>query len=324
MNKNVLIVLAGGFVVAILVAVLVQASLGGKSSDTGAKTQVLVAAKDLPIGTDLSAADLKWQTWPGDKAFTGAIIRKDDNEKASEALKGRIIQPVSAGQPMLASYIFKEGKGNVVAAMLDKGMRAVAIPVKADTMAGGFISPGDHVDVILTYSYSVDRSDKSDETDAFVQKHVTETILKGVKVLAVDQEAGRDQEKAKIARTVTLEVDGKGAEKIALGSKMGDLRLALRGIGDEVNANEASVTTDVELSRAMQNVVKIKTGGTSNAPVRIYNGPSVLEMRPHGGAGLQFTPSNVSSGPDDSEPAEPIQEETPVEDSTQDSSEGAE
>ena len=61
MNKNVMIVLAGGFVVAILVAVLVQASLGGKKTDDSApKTQVLVAAKDLSLGTELDAASMKW------------------------------------------------------------------------------------------------------------------------------------------------------------------------------------------------------------------------------------------------------------------------
>lgn len=300
MNKNVMIVLAGGFVVAILVAVLVQASLGGKSGGTkGPQVQVLVAAKDLPIGTELGDSDLKWQAWPGERAFTGAIIRKDDEQKASDALKGRTIEPVSAGQPVLQSYIFKEGKGNLVAAMMKKDMRAVAIPVKADTMAGGFVSPGDYVDVILTYSYTVDRANKTAETDAFINKHASETILSHVRVLAVDQEAGRDQEKAKIARTVTLEVDAKGAEKIALGAKMGDLRLALRRMGDEtVVEGDNGLTTDVEMSRAIQNVNRIKSGGSGSGPVRIYDGTTVIEMRPHGGAEMVFDEKNSGSAAD--------------------------
>jgi Flp pilus assembly protein CpaB len=82
MNKNVMIVLIGGFVIAILVAVLVQASLGGKSEDTGDKIQVLVAAKDLPLGSNLTAGDLKWQTWPG-QPFAGAIVREKE-QKAEE------------------------------------------------------------------------------------------------------------------------------------------------------------------------------------------------------------------------------------------------
>lgn len=280
MNKNVLIVLAGGFLVAILVAVLVQASLSGKKEDTGPKTLVLVASKDLAVGKEISSGDLKWQEWPGG-AFPGAVVRKD-NQKADEALKGRLVQRVAAGQPVLQSYMFKEGKGNVVAAMLEPGMRAVAIPVKADTMAGGFISPGDYVDVILTYQISVDRDQQSDEMEAFVRSHASETILKNVKILAVDQESSREEDKAKIARTVTLAVDTKGAEKLSLAAQMGDLTLTLRGIGDDKDQNTAAMTTDVEVSRAMQNMVKMK-GGSNGGPVRIYNGGTVQEVRPHGG-----------------------------------------
>lgn len=282
MNKNVLIVLAGGFIIAILVAVLVQASLGGKKGgDTGPKTQVLVAAKDLPLGQELIEGDLKWQTWPGEKAFAGAIVRKDKEEKAVDALKGRLIQRVSQGQPVLASYTFKEGKGNVVAATLEKGMRAVAIPVKAAAMAGGFIAPGDFVDVILTYKVDVGREENA-ETESFIQDHASETILKNVKVLAVDQEASREEDKAKVAKTVTIAVDSKGAEKVALASEMGDLTLSLRGIGDDVDSNSAAITTDVEVSRAMQNLSRIKNGGTSGGPVRIYNGTTMMEVRPRG------------------------------------------
>lgn len=297
MNKNVMIVLAGGFVVAILVAVLVQASLGGKKTDDSApKTQVLVAAKDLSLGTELDAASMKWQTWPGERAFTGAIVRKAE-EKPDEALKGRLIQKVSAGQPMLPGYVFKEGKGNVVAAMLDKGMRAVAIPVKADTMAGGFVVPGDYVDVILTYKVSVNRDEKTTETDSFIRTNVSETILKNVKVLAVDQDASREEDKAKIARTVTLAVDTVGAEKVALASDMGDLILSLRGIGDEMDSNPDAITTDVEVSRAMQNIVKIKNGGNGSGPVKIYSGETVTEVRPRGaGSDSSFGNQNAEEG----------------------------
>ncbi len=302
-----MIVLAGGFVVAILVAVLVQASLGGKKvSDTGPKIQVLVAAKDLSLGSEISLGDLKWQTWPGEKAFAGAIVRTEE-QKAEEALQGRLIQRVAAGQPMLQSYIFKEGKGNVVAAMLDKGMRAVAIPVKADTMAGGFIVPGDTVDVILTYKVSIDREQKSAETESYLRSYVSETILKNIKVMAVDQDTTRAENKAKIARTVTLAVDTKGAEKLALASEMGDLILSLRGIGDDVDLNLEALTTDVEVSRAMQNVSRIANGGNGGGPIKIYNGDSVVEVRPRGASIINNQSSQINdSGEDEDEVLESI------------------
>ena len=300
MNKNVLIVLAGGFVIAILVAVLVQASLGGKkSADTGPKTMVLVATKNLPLGKELAEGDLKWQAWPGE-AFAGAVVRKEKDMKAQDALKGRLIQKVSANQPVLNSYVFKEGRGNVVAATLEKGMRAVAIPVKAAAMVGGFINPGDYVDVILTYRVDIPGGENAD-TQSYLQSHASETILKNVKVLAVDQEASREEDKAKIAKTVTIAVDPKGAEKVALAAEMGDLRLSLRGIGDDVDNNEMALTTDVEVSRAMQNISRIKNGGTSGGPVRVYNGATVEEIRPRGGT---VQTMNSSEGPQEAAPTQ--------------------
>lgn len=277
MNKNVLIVLVGGFVVAILVAVLVQASLGGKETETTQHVEVLVAAKDLSIGTDLKPADLKWQSWPG-TPFVGAIVRQND-QKTEDALTGRLTARVAAGQPVLSSYTFREGRGNIVAATLEKGMRAVAIPVVANTMAGGFVSPGDYVDVILTYAIRSDAS--SPEAKMLVNEFVSETILKNVKILAVDQEVTRDEDNAKIAKTVTVAVDTVGAEKVALSSKMGDLTLSLRGLGDDANLDTSTSTTDVQTSRIMQNLAIIENGGTSGA-VKIYNGSEVIEQRPRG------------------------------------------
>lgn len=275
MNKNVLIVLVGGFLVAILVAMLVQASLGGKKQvDTGPQTYVLVAAKDLALGAELKEGDLKWQAWPG-VAFDGAILRKA-NETATEALKGRLVARVSVGQPVLQSYIFKEGKGNLVAATLGKGMRAMAIPVKADTMAGGFISPGDFVDVILSYNISLD-GEQGQAAQSVVNKAASETILRNIRVLAVDQDAARSEDKAKIARTVTLEVPPAGVEKLALASTMGDLTLSLRGLGDDAVTPENTTTTDLQVGKIMSDIVR-ESNGPANS-VRIYNGVDVQDVR---------------------------------------------
>jgi len=278
MNKNVVIVLVGGFLVAILVAVLVQASLGGKAEDNGGvKTEVLVAARDLPLGTNLASGDLKWQTWPG-QPFTGAIVREKD-QKPEDALTGRLTARVAADQPVLSSYTFKEGRGNIVAATLEKGMRAVAIPVAANTMAGGFVSPGDYVDVILTHRVHTDGS--SSEAKMLVNEYASETILKNVKVLAVDQEAARDEDSAKIAKTVTVEVNTAGAEKVALASKMGDMTLSLRGLGDDSDKNTSEATTDIQASRVMQNLAIMENGGTGGA-IKVYNGDTVIEQHPRG------------------------------------------
>jgi pilus assembly protein CpaB len=162
---------------------------------------------------------------------------------------------------------------------MEKGKRAVAIPVKANTMAGGFVSPGDYVDVIVTYR--VRGSKNSPETKMLVNEIASETILKNVKVLAVDQESSRDEDAAKVAKTVTLEVDSAGAEKVALAAEMGEMILSLRGLGDEDNMDTSDYTTDVGTSKILQNMALIENGGTSGA-VKIYNGATLVEQRPRG------------------------------------------
>jgi pilus assembly protein CpaB len=283
MNKNVLIVLAGGFVVAILVAVLVQASLGGSKKSSGddntPKSQVLVAAKNLSLGTNLTDADLKWQTWPG-TPFQGAIVRKGD-EKATDALSGRLIQKISEGQPVLRNAVFKEGRGNLVAASLGAGMRAVSIPVKAPMMAGGFVKPGDYVDVILTYRVRV-TGNAARAVAGYVSRYATETIIKNVRVVAVDQDAKPSpDDKGKIGKTVTIEVSPDGAEKLALANEMGDITLSLRGLGDQEDEKTDSTTTDVQVSSVMRNIASMNgSGGSAGNAVRIYNGANMVEQEP--------------------------------------------
>jgi len=283
MNKNVLIVLAGGFVVAILVAVLVQASLGGsKKADDGSvpKSQVLVAAKNLSLGTNLAEGDLKWQSWPG-SPFQGAIVRKGE-EKALDALNGRLIQKVSEGQPVLRNAVFKEGRGNLVAATLGAGMRAISIPVKAQNMAGGFVKPGDYVDVVMTYRVRM-TGNTARAASSLVNRYATETIIKNARVLGVDQEPKAEgDDKGKVGKTVTIEVSSQDAEKVALGQEMGKLTLALRGIGDKDDQNKDATTTDVQLSNVMQNVVDLNEniGDGKKGLIRVYSGANMQEVQP--------------------------------------------
>lgn len=281
MNKNILIVLGGGFLIAVLVAVLVQSTLKGKSKSEDSsvpKVQILVAAKDLAIGKEIIPGDVKWQEWPQASMFAGAIIRQGE-QTSSDAAKGRVIQSISAGQPIHPGLLVGEAKGNFLAAKLKEGMRAVGISVKAQNIAGGFVGPGDFVDVIVTYKVTVQDKDNA-AVQAMISKQASETILENVRVLAADQQAIREEDKAKIARTVTLEVDGEGAEKLALAIEMGDVTLSLRGIGDNTLKQGDEITTDVKMSKVLRNLAKAQQGGASgpSGTVRIYSGQNVTNM----------------------------------------------
>ncbi len=288
MNKNILIVLGGAVAVALVVAMLVQVTLGGKKNQPVTmeeKLEVLVAAKDLSIGRELKDGDLRWQSWPKGSVFAGAVIRKED-KKASEALEGRLRRDVTEGEPVLRSALLAESKGNFVAASLDPGMRAVAIKVSAETMVGGFIGPGDRVDVILVYKEKITTEDDDPRVQDLINKNLgklaTETILQNVTVLAIDQMATRpDDDKIKVGKTVSVAVDIHAAEKLALASEMGELTLALRGIGDDVvEAERWPTMTDARLTNIYDEVqdeyenFKNDSGLNTNI-VRIYSGGQV-------------------------------------------------
>jgi pilus assembly protein CpaB len=106
-------------------------------------------------------------------------------------------------------------------------MRAISLDVAPDTGAGGFILPNDHVDVLLT------RRDKAAEKVTGIEKYTSETILKNVRVLAVDQAVEeKDGTKVVVGKTATIELDPQQAEMLALSRQIGTVSLTLRSLLD--------------------------------------------------------------------------------------------
>ena len=276
---------------ALLVGMIVKSGLSDKSAPAA---QILVAAKPLKVGQDLVAADVKWQNWPQDSINAGMIVRKDKKQAVAEVAKGQVRRDIGVGEPVLSHMIATGGKGNILAAALEPGMRAVAIKVKAESMVGGFIAPGDRVDVIMTYEVKTDDKDMP-QVQKKVQKYASETILENVRVLAIDQQARKEDDKAKVGRTVTLEVDAKGAERLNLASAMSEegLTLSLRAMGDDKTTDAAhkTVTTDTDISTVLQEINSMRAAGGAVQPgggtpgvVRVYNGENVQNVAVPGAA----------------------------------------
>lgn len=288
MNKNILIVLGGAVLAAVLVAMLVQVTLGGKKSapvENG--VEVLVAARDLKKGAELEEGDLKWKEWPEDALFKGAVTR-DGEQEPNEALSGRLERGFSKGEAVVRKALLKETTVNYVAARLNPGERAVSIKVKAEGMVAGFISPGSFVDVILTYKLRFDIDDDSPNVQAMIEMNLddlaTETILERVRVLAIDQTAEREEDdKIKVGKTVTLAVGIRDAEKLALASQMGDITLALRGVGDDAVNEKGPTTTDARMTsiddEIFEEYKKVrKDSGIAANMVKIYSGVGVQQV----------------------------------------------
>lgn len=294
MNRNVLIVLAGGLLVAVLVAVLLGALLGGggkkkkqQVTQQEPRIEILVASKNIGVAQKLTEDNIQWKKWPQSGAFPGTVKRKG-GQKPLEALGGgRVSRKIAQGEPVLKSAIIEAG-GNYVAASLKPGMRAMAVKVGAADTAGGFVSPGDYVDIMLTYRQKIEGTSQ-DKTIKAMQdfiveqnfdKYATETILQNVKVLAIDQSAIRNEEKVQVGKTATLEVTPRQAEVLAVAQKAGDLSLALRGIGDEVVVvSEAPIVTDARTTGIFDEIIaefdKSFSAGVSTNSVKIYRGDQV-------------------------------------------------
>jgi pilus assembly protein CpaB len=188
---------------------------------------VLVAGGDIGIGQVLGTSDLKWEAWPT-SAASANVIRRADKPEAVAQFAGSIARsPFVAGEPIRDSKLIKANGSGFMAAILPAGMRAISTEISAETGAGGFILPNDHVDVILS------RRDKEAEKQAGVEIHTSEVILNNVRVLAIDQTVQeKDGQRVVVGKTATLELTQRQAETLALSRQLGTLTLALRSIAD--------------------------------------------------------------------------------------------
>ncbi len=188
---------------------------------------VLIAQKDIGMGHSVSPDDLKWQMWPL-AAAGSTMIRKSARPDAMEELKGSIARGTfQTGEPIQESKLIKATGSGYMAAVLPSGMRAVSTEISPETAAAGFILPGDHVDVILS------RTDKQAAKIAGYDIQVSETILRNVRVLAIDQTVEeKNGQKVVVGKTATLELAPRQTEKLALARQKGTLSLALRSIVD--------------------------------------------------------------------------------------------
>lgn len=282
--------MGGALVVAILVALIVQAKLGshqgGAASDG---TQILVASKDLMTGETLTQDDVHWQPWSENALYKGVIKKADEPDITKlNVYEAPLRRNLQSGEPVTKQALIPDVKGgnNFLAASIAPGMRAVAISVKADTTAGGFVAPGDHVDVILSYAFQINSADQK-YAKSLASRYASQTILSNVRVLAVDQSAKDESREAKVSKTVTLEVNSHQAEILALADRMGALTLALRRIGDNSAAAtglQEPITTDNTLSNVAKLVTKIKEQDNAGY-VRVYNGTTVqnVPVRPDAG-----------------------------------------
>ncbi|MBB5223547.1 pilus assembly protein CpaB [Amaricoccus macauensis] len=200
------------------------------------RLQVYVAARAIPVGTILTPGQLGRMAID-DRALGPEMIVADD--AGSTLLAGSVArQPLAAGLPIARSAIVQPGERGFLAAVLPRGKRAITIPVDEIGSLSGLALPGDRVDVLLTYALTSTNGDAE-------PVRASETVLRGLRVLAFDQRLGPRPEDlttafeaTPVARTATLEVSPREAEVVTLMQTLGTLSLTLNSVRDD--ADDAS------------------------------------------------------------------------------------
>jgi pilus assembly protein CpaB len=232
MDKKKLVLLVAALLVALGTAFVARSLLAGGAAPQAEAVpvapkgpKVLVAQRALPTGTIITADAISYQDWPQELVKDAYFI---DGKTDMTKLLGTVVRfPVTAGQPLTQGALVAPGDRGFLAAALGPGMRAITVPVSAKTGVGGFVFPGDRVDLVLTQEV---------QSAGAAQLKTSETILRNIRVLATDQSTETESVDGKTVvkafRTVTLEVTPRIAEKVSVAETIGELSLTLRPLSD--------------------------------------------------------------------------------------------
>ncbi len=245
---------------------------------------VLTARRDLQVGDRMDASNIGWQAWPMEGVNASYVTDGANAAAAPTGLTGKAVaaaggaasaakaamgadgggrvaawygavvrESISAGEPVTDKKVVRAGAGGVMAVTLQPGMRAVAVPLSAENAAGGFILPGDHVDVVQVQK----------PTNAPVKSF---TVMRNVRVMAIDQSNKADpRAMTQQGATATLELSPAQAEDVVLARAQGELTLVLRSYADAAGGTS---TGDIQRSPADGSVVRVfRTGDESDVKV---------------------------------------------------------
>ncbi|UUO05480.1 Flp pilus assembly protein CpaB [Blastopirellula sp. J2-11] len=194
---------------------------------------IFVAIEDIDINEQLSPELIKLEPWPKDKVPEGAVTNLEEVENRRPRVR------LYAGEPILERKLFGSNEDKGASKMIPKGFRVHSVRVTAESSASGLILPGDRVDVLVYLRNS-----------GSINKTLTRTILKNVRVFAVNEQTHRetDSEGNTItAKTVSLLVKPSQVEVLMLASQLGNLSLSLRPPDDDTIEDDTDDATIEEL-----------------------------------------------------------------------------
>ena len=181
-------------------------------------TKVVVAAADIQLGSRLSSHMLKTVDWPAGSIPTGAVTK-------AETLEDRVVKTsVLRGEPILEAKLAPVGTKGGLSAVIPEGKRAMTVRVNDVIGVAGFALPGNYVDIVINTQL---------DGAGGASRQISKIVLENILVLAVAQEANRDETKPRVVNAVTLELTPEQAEKLDLARSVGTLSLVLRNQVDK-------------------------------------------------------------------------------------------
>ncbi|MFW0777343.1 MAG: Flp pilus assembly protein CpaB [Rickettsiales bacterium] len=260
-SRRLVILLVAGVIVA-FAAIYIRSKLSD-SVPPPPELQAIAAQGELSLGTLVQSGDLAWVPVENGTDTEGMLL---NNAVALEDFTGAVVRKqLKPGEFLKAEDLMKAGEGGFMSAVLEPGMRAVSVAVNATSGNAGFISPGDRVDLIITHRIQIQNGGERGGQESVV----SETFVRNVRVLAVDQMLDNPENKAILAKTVTVEVNDAQAEQIAVATEMGKISMALRSLAGAPKEGSKGAT-EKDISPIM---------GTGAMPrVRVIRGDEIENM----------------------------------------------
>lgn len=199
------------------------------SHSRAASNKILVAAVDIEPGSKLNPEMLSTVDWPSDSLPVGAMTDM-------KSLQERVVKVgVVRGEAILEGKLAPAGTQGGLSAVIAEGKRAMTVRVNDVVGVAGFALPGTYVDVLVNAQRDADRKGEQG-------RPISKTVLEHVLVLAVAQEASRDDTKPKVVSAVTLELSLEDSEKLDLARSIGTLSLVLRNQVDSKTVDTSGIT----------------------------------------------------------------------------------
>ena len=228
-----------------------------------ATTQIIASSGELPSGITLAAKDVTLIDWPADVPLEGSFNKVDD------VIGHPLLYALGPREPILKRNLGVEGAGIGLAGRIPPGMRATAVRSNEIVGVAGFLYPGSHVDVLVTYTPPGSNN-----------VPVTQTVLQDVEVLTAGQTSEPDpQGKPQSVSVVTLLVNPEDSQKLQLASMQGNIQFVLRSGVDQKNVTLKPTRLDQLVASEKPPVVAPPS--TKKAPRRAADPPRqmyVLEV----------------------------------------------